>query len=137
MAGPATSVLNLDLVTFALIKLNVITESDTPSAEQGAVALETLNDAFAEMAANGTDIGWYPQTSLSATAPIEESDVRAVKLVLTGELAAHYGIALDPTLAGHIETAFAQLVKRYWLYLESASELPREQAVIDRTGQNL
>jgi hypothetical protein len=137
MAGPATTVLNLDLVTFALIKTNVISENESPSAEQGAVALETLNDAMAELAANGTDLGWWPQTSLAAVAPLEESDVRAVKLLLCSELAAHYGVQLDPILAGHIDAAFAQLTKRYWLYTESASELPREQAVIDRTGQNL
>lgn len=137
MAGPATSVLNLDLVTFAFIKLNVIQENESPSPEQGQVGLETLNDALAELAANGTDLGWFPQTSLAATAPLEESDVRAVKLLLCGELAAHYGIQMDPVLAGHVESSFAQLVKRYWLYAESASELPREQAVIDRTGQNL
>ncbi|MFM2115592.1 MAG: hypothetical protein RI908_1333, partial [Actinomycetota bacterium] len=35
---------NLEIITDALRELNVISEIDTPSAEQGAHALRKLND---------------------------------------------------------------------------------------------
>lgn len=137
MAGPATSDLNSDIVTASFQKLGIVGDDEAPDAAQGQVGLTCLNDMLADWAADGIWLGWWPQTSLAATAPLEASDVKAVKLSLVLELSAHYAIAPPQAVLVAQDEAYQKLVKRYIRYNESASELPREQAVVDRTGQNL
>lgn len=132
----ATTNTNLDILTDAYRKLNVIDQSQSPSSEQGVVGLSVLNDLLADFIADGVRLSWYTQTNLAATAPLEDSDVRAVKLCLAGSLATEYGLPLTPELASEIDTAYTKLQKRYLRYVESASELPREQSSVDGSGMN-
>ena len=124
------SATNLELVTFAFQKIGVVDETKAPSPEQGAVALIVLNDMLMNEAADGMNLGWYPQTDLAATAPLRLQDIHGVKHLLARTLAAHYGLAIkDPVLLAEINKAEAQLVKRYAPYFENDfSELPRAQA---------
>jgi hypothetical protein len=122
------SATNLEIVTYAYLKINAISEDQSPSAEQGVVGLNVLNDTLSSMAADGLHIGWYPQTDLAATAPLRIQDVGPVKYLLSGALAAHYGIELAPLLLGEIANAATRLVKRALRYSEAdMSELPRAQ----------
>jgi hypothetical protein len=130
------TVQNLELITYALLKCNVIDENGAPSAEQGVTGLNVLNDMLLNEAADGMNLGWWKQTNQAATAPIRDGDVYGVKLMLTRALAAHYGIALAPPLAdipgqpgsGEISKAYTQLIKRYQLRTEcDLGELSRAQ----------
>jgi hypothetical protein len=124
------SATNLELVTFALLKCNVIDENSAPSPEQGATALITLNDLMANMAYAGINVGWYPQVSLAAFSPLQNQDVGPVKLLLTASLAAHYGIPLGELLMAEIEGAGLRLAKTALQYGEAdLSELPRTQGI--------
>lgn len=138
MAGPATTYTNLGLITGAYVLIGVIDQSGTPDGPQGTVGLSTLNDMLAAWAADGVFLGWYPQTSLTATAPLLAADVQAVMTSLALRLSAKFGgLGVNQQLIDQQDEDYAKLAKRYQQYTESASELPREQAVIDRTGQNL
>lgn len=122
------SATNLELVTYALLKCNVIDENSSPSPEQGVTALNVLNDTMANAAADGVRVGWYPQTNLAAVSPLQNQDVGPVKYVLTAALAAHYGIELSQELAAQIGAAVVRLEKRALRYAEAnLSDLPRPQ----------
>lgn len=117
---------NLDILTVAFQKIGVVGETMAPSPEQGVTGLELANDLAADMATDGINLGWYPQTNLAATAPLQAGDVNPFKLVLARSLAAHYGITLTPELAAEIDMAYTRLVKRTRPYEEAnLSELPR------------
>lgn len=122
------SATNLELATYALLKVNVIDENSSPSAEQGATALNVLNDLMANMSADGVKLGWYPQTNLAATSPLQNQDIGPIKYMLAAALAAHYGITLGELLIAEIAAAETRLKKRALRYSEAdMSELPRPQ----------
>ena len=122
------SATNLELLTYAFLKINVISESQSPSSEQGVTGLNVLNDTLASAAADGIHLGWYPQTNLAAVSPLQNQDVGPVKLVLAAALAAHYGIQLSAELIAQIGAAVTRLEKRALKYSEAdMSELPRAQ----------
>ncbi len=122
------SATNLELVQFALLKCNVIDENSSPSPEQGVTGLNVLNDMMANMSADGIKLGWYPQTNLANTSPLQAQDVGPIKYQLTAALAAHYGIPLDELLLAEIVATKMRLIKRALKYSEAdMSELPRPQ----------
>lgn len=122
------SATNLELVTYGLLKINIIDENSSPSPEQGVTALNVLNDMAANMAADGIHLGWYPQTNLAIVSPLQAKDVGPVKYLLAGALAAHYGITLSEFLIAEILAAETRLAKRALRYSEAdMSELPRAQ----------
>lgn len=120
---------NQELITYALMKIGVVDEQSAPSAEQSLTGLNTLNDFLLNEAKDGLRLGWYLQTSLSATAPLRDEDIWGVKLLLARKLASHYGVTIqDPLLLEDMEKAEKQLIKRSLLYMESdLSELSRPQ----------
>lgn len=119
----------LAIITFAYQKIGVIDENSSPSNEQGQVGLTVLNDYLLNEAADGMRLGWFTQTNLAATAPLRDEDVHGVKMLLSKQLAAHYGITIqNPQLLEEIATAKTQLVKRSLRYSElDFSELSRPQ----------
>lgn len=81
----------LDLITDALRRLNVISEIDTPSAEQGSHALAHLNDMFAEMLADDIDLGWNPKPLTTSTCVLPAEHVNTIKAMLALRLVDTYG----------------------------------------------
>lgn len=124
------SATNLELLQYALLKCNVIDETQVPSAEQGVTALNVLNDMMASMSADGVKIGWYPQTNIANVSPLQNQDVGPIKYLLCAALAAHYGIPLGPELVAQIGAAGIRLAKTSLRYSEAdLSELPRTQGI--------
>jgi hypothetical protein len=122
------SATNLDIITASFQKINVTDETEVPSPEQGVVGLSCMNDLLADMAADGVRLGYFPQTNLAAASPLQDEDVRGVKLCLAGELASHYGMTIEAALAAEIDSAYTKLVKRSIRYFEAnLSELPIAQ----------
>ena len=85
---------NLDVITDAMRKANIINERETPSAAQGENGLTLLNDLLADWEEDGIELGFYPQTGLSDTIPIEDKFLRGVKYNLARSVAADYGADL-------------------------------------------
>ena len=79
---------NLDIITTALGMLNVINENEAPSSELAAKGLEAMNDLLSEWQEAGIELGYFPQTNLAATSPLEDFHLRGVKSNLAVELAA-------------------------------------------------
>ena len=126
------SATNLEILQYALLKLNVIDENSSPSAEQGITGLNVLNDTMASAAADGIHIGWYPQTSLAAVSPLQNQDIGPIKLVLTSALAAHYGLQIGEVLMAQIGAAVTRLQKSALKYSEAdLSEVPRTQGLFN------
>lgn len=124
------SATNLELITYAFLKCNVISESEAPSAEQGVTGLNILNDMLADMSKDGIKLGWYPQTSTAATSPLQAEDVGPIKYLLCASLAAHYGIQLSELLLAEIGKSYTRLVKTALKYSEAdMSEMPRAQGL--------
>jgi hypothetical protein len=109
----------LNLLTSAFRQLTMIDEVGAPSAEQTAVGLEVLNDMMLNMEMDGLHFGWYPQSSATNIAPLQDTDVRNIKVMLAKELATHYGIEIQPTLAKKIDEVDEQNSKRSVRYVET------------------
>src|SRR5208282_926360 len=122
------SATNFEICQYALLKSNVIDENSSPSAEQGVTALNVLNDMLANAAADGVNLGWYPQTNIANVSPLQNQDVGPVKYLLCAALAAHYGITLNELLMVEVGSAWMRLVKRAVKDGQAdLSELPRPQ----------
>lgn len=102
---------NIELIGRALLKLGVINESETPSAEQGIDALHELNQMLEEWEESGIKLGWCEQADadLSNTAPLPPYAERGVTLKLALALAPSYGGAasVTPALVADAEDAFS------------------------------
>lgn len=124
------SATNFELIQYAFLKCNVISEGDSPSPEQGVTALNVLNDMMANMSKDGIKLNWYPQTNIAAVSPLANEDVGPIKYMLCAALASHYGITLGELLLAEIGQANTRLVKTALRYSEAdMSELPRTQGL--------
>lgn len=111
----------LQICTDAARIINMIDEVTDLSPEQGTMALTALNEMLLDMAEDGIELGWYAQSSLSNTAPLQDSDLRPVKLVLGRELAMRAGLtpALPQEIKDEMDLAYDRLSKRTVEYFES------------------
>lgn len=102
---------NLDVITEAMQKANIINEKETPSGTQGEKGLTLLNDLMADWEEDGIELGFYPQTSLSGTIPVDDRHLRGVKYNLARAMAADYGIDLPSETVRIAELTFDRLAK--------------------------
>jgi hypothetical protein len=120
----------LQICTDAARWINLIDETGQLSPEQGVTFLTLINDKMADMAKDGVQLGWYPQNSLANTAPLQDSDMRIVKLVLAKDAMVYYSIenTISPEKKELMDDAEEKLAKRALLYFESdMSGLPTPQ----------
>lgn len=119
------------IITEAFQKIGIVDENEVPSNEQATNGLSILNDMLANEAADGLRLGWFPQTSLTAIAPLRDQDIFGVKLLLAVALAGAYGIDVareNPLLVEQTTTTKAQMTKRSIKLSESdLGELQRPQ----------
>jgi hypothetical protein len=115
---------NIELITRALLKLGVINESETPSAEQGQDALKELNQMLEEWDEAGIRLGWCEQTDISNTAPLPPYAERGVTLRLALALAPSYGGAasVTPALIADAEESYHKLHRKAMLKLLKESD---------------
>ena len=117
----------IEIITASLRLLNVIDEEETPSPEQGFKTLRILNDLLADAYGDGIDLGWRPiaDADINIDAPLDSTDVRAVKLWLAIEAAPQFGVEPLPTLKELGNDAYAKLAKRAIKFVElDVSGLP-------------
>lgn len=93
---------NLDIITDALRDLGVISEVQTPSAEQGAHGLRELNKLCAELEGDDVPLQWFEQTLTSDTFPIAKEYENAIAALLAARLAPNYGATISQELAAKI-----------------------------------
>lgn len=103
-----------EIIEASLRLLNIIDEEETPSGEQGIKTLHILNDMMADAQSDGIELGWYPiaDADITQEAPLQNADVRAVKLCLAIEAAPHFGVEPLQTMKDLAADAYAKLAKR-------------------------
>ncbi len=108
---------NLAIVKDALRMLTVLDADQEPSAEDGQLGLDQLNDLFAIMVPDGIDLGYPPQESLSDDFPLDDTTAAQIKPLLAVKLHAFYPSAvLSPGVAALASTAMAQITRTAVLY---------------------
>lgn len=103
---------NLELITGALRKLNVINEVETPSAEQGAKCLEALNAMMAQWEEDGISLQYYRQTDTSATFPCPEYSEKGVRAALAIGVAGDFGATVSTELAAEFDSGYGTIVRK-------------------------
>jgi hypothetical protein len=105
------SITNADLIADALRELVVVSEIQTPSAEQYAHALRKLNQTMAKWLEDGIEIGFYPQSSASDTCPIPEYAELGVTLNLAIACASNYGATVSQELGATASGAYDTILR--------------------------
>ena len=97
----------LKIIEDALREINVISEVDSASDEQGSYGLRKLNQMMALWPERDVDnLGWYPQNDTTGTIPIPDYAELAVTTNLAIALAPKYGASVSIELAGVAASSF-------------------------------
>ncbi len=99
---------NLDVITQAYRISNLINAIQTLNSSQSTQGLTKLNDMLADWEEDGIELGYYPQTILSATIPIADQYLRGVKHNLAAEID---GALLRPREEKIARDTYARLAK--------------------------
>lgn len=102
---------NLDVITDALRAANIINEREVPSATQGSRGLTLLNNMMSDWHDGGLELGYYPQTSQSATIPVDDKYLRGITANLARAVAADYNIPLNAEAVRIAELTYERLAK--------------------------
>ena len=103
----------LDIIEDALREINVISEVDSASAEQGSYALRKLNQMMALWEERDIDnLGWYAQPDTTGTIPIPDYAELAVTTALAVAIAPKYGATVSPELAAVASSAFSTVQRK-------------------------
>lgn len=89
---------NITIIEDALRQINVISEIENASSEQGSVGLRKLNQMMELWKSQSIDFGWFGQTLTTATAPIPEYAEAAVTAGLAIYMAPTYGATISQEL---------------------------------------
>lgn len=105
------AITNVSLITDALREINVISEIDTASAEQGSHALRKLNQMLFGWEVDGVKLGYYEQTSTADTCPIPDWSQKGVTAKLAIEIAPVYGATVSPELAVKADEGWSTILR--------------------------
>jgi hypothetical protein len=106
-------VTNLELLTSAFRKVGMIDENQSPSAEQGVIGLQLLNQLLAAWGESSiTFPSWFTQSDLSATLPLPDWSERAVTASLAIEIAGEYERPVSDALATVASNSFDALLRK-------------------------
>lgn len=100
---------NADVIGDALREINVIGETDSVSAEQGAYGLRAMNDMIEAWTQNGINLGYFAQTSTTDTCPIPAWAKMGVVSALAIAMAPNYGKSISPELVAKATLAYAPI----------------------------
>ena len=95
----------------ALRDINVISEVDPLSPEQGSHGLRKLNQMLEAGKESDIEFGWFSLTATTETVPIPDWAEIGVTAMLSIVLAPVYGASVSPELAA-VASTFANTIKR-------------------------
>lgn len=102
---------NLDVITEAYQLANLINERETLSATKASTGLTLLNDMMSDWEQDGIELGYFPQTSLAGTIPVDDNDLRGIKYNLSRGTAGFNGVDTPPETMRIAELTLARLEK--------------------------
>lgn len=103
---------NLEVIGDALRELNVISEIDVPSAEQGAHGLRKLNEMMDEWAENDIELEYFTQDDPTEDCPLQAYALNGVKANLAVAIAPTYGASVSPELALKASNGYDTILRR-------------------------
>jgi hypothetical protein len=102
----------LTLITNSLRSIGVIRVTQAPSAEQGATALENLNNLMASLAEDGIDFGYAPTTDIGDDISLPLGHVDTIQALLARKEASDRGIDLPEWVATTAAAGYQRLLGR-------------------------
>lgn len=103
---------NRQVITDALIELTVLDADQTASNEDAQLGLRTMNRMFAVLAADGIDLGYPAQDSLSDEFPLDETVQAQIHYLLAVALRPSFPAAQpDPTMFAMASGIRSQLLR--------------------------
>jgi tail accessory factor len=120
---------NAELIQSALRLIGVLDEIQAVSAEQGENGLVTMNDLFMEWDADGIDIGFFPQTDLTAESPIYVDAQMVAKYNLAIVLSQEYGTDPKPAVVAVAVRGYDRLVRDAAIAKQEEADMSHLQGV--------
>jgi hypothetical protein len=84
----------LDFITDAYFIAGIISEVESPSAQQGQKAVARLNDLMASLAEDGIDLGYNPKASVADTLDLPLGAIEGLKALLAVKLCSANGVPI-------------------------------------------
>jgi hypothetical protein len=103
---------NIELITQALRKINVIAQIATPTAGQASDALAELNRMMSRWEEENIGLQYYTQSTLSDDFPCADYTHQGVIGSLAAALAANYGRALSPEAVKYMEDGMRTILNK-------------------------
>ncbi len=103
---------NREVVTDALREISVLDADESASVEDAMLALRELNRLMSSLTADGIDLGFPPQDSLSDEFPLDEVAEAQIIVLLAARLTKHFRVSQpSPVLAIDVDAAKSQLLR--------------------------
>lgn len=103
---------NSELIRDALGLIAVLSEVETPSAEQGAHALRILNQMMEQWEEEGVNLQYHAQTSTADTFPCPPYCEAGVAASLAIRLAPSYGATVSPELGVQADMTYQTILRK-------------------------
>jgi hypothetical protein len=114
---------NIEIIEDAMRAIGVLAETESASANQGALGLRRMNDLMAYWEGEGVDLGYPPQTSTTADSPLTITVTLAVKYNLAVMLCADYERSVPPVVASLASSSWYSLLRKYAIDARVESKL--------------
>jgi|SRR5688572_19339945 hypothetical protein len=102
----------VDFVTDVLRQLAIISEIETPSAEQGQDAVTKLNEMFGDLAGDEIDLGFNPKATTAEDIALPEEDKAGAKAYLGVRLAEGYGLPVPPVMGAMADAWYKRKLRQ-------------------------
>lgn len=103
---------NLTIIEDALREINVISEIDGASAEQGSFCLRRLNQMMEVWREDGADIGYFAQSTTTDTIPVPDWAELGVTAALAIAIAPTYSASVSPELVAIAEGSATIILRK-------------------------
>jgi hypothetical protein len=120
----------VDFVTDVLRQLAIISEIETPSAEQGQDAVTKLNELMASLELDGIKFGYNPKATTAENIVLPDGHKSAVKAMLGTMLCEGYGLPVPPLMSGMAKAGYDRMLR------ESLHQTMRESVSDSPSGEN-
>jgi hypothetical protein len=102
----------IDFVTDVLRQLVIISEIETPSAEQGADAVTKFNDMMASLEGDDIKLGWNPKATTADTLVLPAEHMMGLKAMLGVRLAEGYGQPVPPVMQALANAGYERMLRQ-------------------------
>jgi hypothetical protein len=102
----------LDLVTQSLRDIAVISEIETPSAEQGQDAVTKLNQLMASLAEDDINFGWNPKSTTADPLVLPDGHHETIQALLSVRLCNGYGLPVPEVVGSVASEGYKRLLRR-------------------------